>query len=57
MAALIRKSVDQLVERERMQWPAEVVARAKQAAGRYRSGSKDISANHDRYLVEAIAKR
>ncbi|WP_338833669.1 hypothetical protein MHLNE_00120 [Moorella humiferrea] len=55
MAELIRLGVDQVLagsnpgQNERIQ-------RAIKAAGRFRSGVKDLSRNHDAYLTEAFAE-
>lgn len=50
IAALIRQAVDDLLknggDRE------EMIRRALAVAGKFRSGKKDISVEHDRYLAE-----
>ena len=57
MAKLIRSAVDSLVQREGRVCREAAVARAKSLAGRFSSGSKDLSRNHDRYLAEAYGER
>jgi hypothetical protein len=54
MADLVRESVDLLL---REQQRASVTQRALKAAGRFRSGKRDISANHDDYLAVAYQGR
>jgi predicted transcriptional regulator len=54
MAALIRQAIDRLVsasDNRDMQARRE---RAMAAAGKFRSGIRDLSANHDQYLTEAF---
>ena len=51
MAATIRNAIDELpdvVDPER----AELVRRALEVVGKYRSGYSDISINHDEHLAE-----
>lgn len=57
MAKLIRTAVDSLVEREGGAADRKAaLARAMSVAGRFKSGAKDVSWNHDRYLAEAYAE-
>jgi predicted DNA-binding protein len=53
MADLIREAVDLLLENGGPQNEEDQFRRALNAAGRFRSGSRDISSRHDRYLEEA----
>ena len=54
MAELIRQSVDAFIRSSRGIDEQERRRRAIAAAGRFRSGTSDISADHDRYLVETF---
>ena len=57
MAELIRCSVDQYIQREVTPGSREaIVARAKNAVGRFSSGRHDISVNHDEYLADAFGQ-
>ena len=56
MAKLIRTAVDSLVQREGRTSREAAVARAKSLAGRFHSGTNDLSRNHDRYLAEAYGE-
>ena len=53
VAALIRRSVDTLLEEAVGVDRAERHRRALAAAGRFHSGKTDISTKHDDYLTEA----
>ncbi len=52
MAELIRRGIDLVLSWENTR--EERVRRALSAAGRFHSGTHDLSANHDRYLEEAL---
>lgn len=56
IAELIRRAVDNLIKSNSELDIEERKRRAIEIAGRFRSGKRDISAKHDRYLVEAIRK-
>lgn len=56
IAELIRQGVDQIVAANRQPSPAERRERAKHVASRFRSGQTDVSANHDRHLVEIFGE-
>ncbi len=56
MADLIREGVDTIVAARRRPSRQQRVERALRAAGRFRSGSKDVSRKHDRYLAEAFGE-
>jgi hypothetical protein len=56
VAELIRQSVDLLIRQSGGIDMAEKRRRAIAAAGRFRSGQSTISAEHDRYLVEAYQR-
>jgi predicted DNA-binding protein len=53
MADLIREALDLLLSNGSRRSDEELRRRALNAAGRFRSGSRDISSQHDRYLEEA----
>jgi Arc/MetJ-type ribon-helix-helix transcriptional regulator len=53
VAELIRRSVDELLQKAVGGDLAERRRRALAAAGRFHSGKTDISRNHDDYLAEA----
>ncbi|MEX2300358.1 MAG: ribbon-helix-helix protein, CopG family [Bryobacterales bacterium] len=53
MADLIREAVDRLLDNAGPRSEEDQFRRALNAAGRFRSGSRDISSRHDRYLEEA----
>lgn len=53
MAEVIRRAVDAFLESEPGLATEERFRRAAQIAGRFRSGVKDLSENHDKYLAEA----
>ena len=52
VSELIRQSVDELLSSAGVVDNAERRRRAIAAAGRFRSGHKDLSTDHDRYLAE-----
>ena len=52
-AEIIRRAIDELVESNRMIGDDELRARALSVVGRFRSGRRDVSKNHDTYLSEA----
>jgi hypothetical protein len=54
MADLVREGVDLMLHRKA---DDSRVKRAMQAVGRFRSGRKDISVNHDEYLADAFEGR
>lgn len=56
MADLIREGVDAILAARRRPSREQRVERALRAAGRFRSGSTDISREHDRYLTEAFGE-
>ena len=53
VAELIRRSVDELLQKAVGTDLTERRRRALAAAGRFHSGKTDISTNHDDYLAEA----
>ncbi|WP_406677405.1 ribbon-helix-helix protein, CopG family [Neomoorella carbonis] len=55
MAELIRLGVDQVLAGSNRD-QKERIQRAIKAAGRFRSGVKDLSRNHDAYLTGAFAE-
>ena len=56
VSEIVRRAVDALVRRDRTTPQAELIARASAIAGRYGSGTADVSADHDRHLVDAFQK-
>jgi Arc/MetJ-type ribon-helix-helix transcriptional regulator len=53
VAELVRLGVDLYLSSRNQPTQDERIARALALAGRFSSGLKDVSANHDRYLAEA----
>lgn len=56
VADLIRMSIDVFLQREAGLGSDLKRARAKSAAGRFASAVSDVSAEHDKYLAEAIGQ-
>lgn len=56
MAELIRQGVDAILISPVVLNAKEKRKRALAAAGRYRSGKRDISREHDKHLAEAFGK-
>lgn len=56
MAALIRRSVDALLAQPEAHEDEVRRTRALRAAGRFRSGVRDLSAQHDRHLGEVLGR-
>jgi hypothetical protein len=54
VADLIRQGVDLYLAAQSRPGQEERIQRALRAAGRFSSGSRDGSAEHDRYLAEAF---
>jgi len=54
MAELIRQGVDRVIGSNTTIDEEEKIKRAIRVAGKFRSGQKGISENHDDYLAEAI---
>jgi hypothetical protein len=54
VAELIRQGIDAALQKETAPSREELVERALQAAGRFRSSRHDIARRHDRYLGEAF---
>jgi Ribbon-helix-helix domain len=52
VAKLIRQAVDDLLRQSSILSRAEMKRRALAAAGRFRSGVKDLSNRHDNYLAK-----
>ena len=52
MADLIRRSVDALLAQPNAHDDEAKRARARRAAGRFRSGVSDLSSRHDRHLAD-----
>jgi len=56
MAAVIRQAVDRFAKLGESAGTKQPRTRALQAAGRFKSGMKDLAENHDDYLVEAFSE-
>ena len=56
MSEIIRQSIDFFVKSKSQDEDLQRRKRAIAAAGRFRSGFKDLSASHDDYLAEAFSK-
>ena len=56
VAKLIRQGVDILLQSRKSVDGEEKKKRAIAALGRFRSGSRDVSKNHDKHLGEAFHK-
>lgn len=54
MAELIRQAVDFFAKSKNMGHDSELRQRAMNVAGRFSSGVKDLSTEHDVYLAEAF---
>jgi hypothetical protein len=55
VAALVRQSIDDLIQKVDESILVQKRRRAAAAAGRFHSGQTDISENHDDYLVLAYS--
>jgi hypothetical protein len=55
-AELVRQGVDLYLISQKRPTPEEQLRRALSAVGRFRSGLRDVSTEHDRYLAEAFKK-
>jgi hypothetical protein len=56
VADLVRQGVDSFLNNKPTSRPAYLVERALRVAGRFSSGSTDVSTHHDRYLAEAFRR-
>ncbi len=56
MAELIRRSVDYFAKAKHGTGDDQRRRRAMAAAGRFRSGVKDLAASHDSYLAKVLGK-
>ena len=52
VAELIRQAAEDLLRKNLIMNRAEMKRRALAAAGRFRSGKKDLSTRHDKYLAK-----
>lgn len=57
VAELIRQAVDNLIKASTVIDVEERRKRALDAAGRFRSGLRDLSTEHDKYLEEAFSEK
>ena len=56
VAELIRRAVDTMIKSSTAADPEERVKRALEIAGKFRSGKRDISKKHDKYLADIYPK-
>ena len=56
VAELIRQAVDSIIQSNAVKDIEERRKRAINAAGKFRSGKRDISKEHDKYLEEAFSE-
>ncbi len=56
MAELVRQGIECVIRQAGVVPAKELRARAAAAAGRFRSGRKDVARRHDRYLAEAFGR-
>ena len=56
VSALVRRGVKQVLESRGKPSREELWARAREVAGKYRSGKTDIGRRHDDYLAEDFLK-
>jgi predicted DNA-binding protein len=56
IAKLIRQSIDVLLSRSDERPPEDLYRRAARAAGKYRSGNRDVAERHDDYLNRDYSK-
>ena len=54
MADLVRESVTEYLARRRTVDGDQLVRRARELAGRFRSGHPDLAEDHDRHLTDAF---
>jgi hypothetical protein len=57
IADLVRQGVDRLLAAQSGVSREERIQRAMRVAGKFKSGSPDVSSQHDRYLTEAYNDR
>ena len=56
MAELIRQAVDMLIKTGNVVDREDRLQKAIEAAGRFHSGLRDVSAQHDQYLAEVFQR-
>jgi hypothetical protein len=56
VAEIIRKAVDTVIKSSNVVDIEERHKRAMETVGKFRSGKRDVSKKHDRYLTEAYKK-
>jgi hypothetical protein len=56
LAELIRRSVDYYLRDFQQDNRRELIMRAKEASGKYRTSEDDLAQNHDSYLAEDYQK-
>lgn len=56
VAEVIRRAVDNMVQRSPKVSSEERIKRALEIVGKFRSGRRDVSQKHDEYLAEAYER-
>jgi hypothetical protein len=56
VAEVIRRAVDNMIQRSPKVSSEERIRRALEIVGKFRSGRRDVSQKHDEYLAEAFEK-
>jgi predicted Ser/Thr protein kinase len=56
VAEMIRRAVDRIISAGPAADPREQHKRALEIVGKFKSGKRDVSKNHDRYLLEAYPR-
>ena len=56
VAEVIRRAVDNMVQRSPKVSGEERIKRALEIVGKFRSGRRDVSQKHDKYLAEAYER-
>jgi hypothetical protein len=56
VAELVRRAVDTMLKTSTSVDPEERLRRAREIAGKFRSGKRDISREHDAYLSEGYGR-
>lgn len=54
VSELVRRGVKQLLAEQQQEAPAERWRRARELAGKFHSGKRDIGRKHDEYLAEDL---
>ncbi|MBE3519207.1 MAG: ribbon-helix-helix protein, CopG family [Firmicutes bacterium] len=54
LAEMVRRAVDRMISQYRRPEIDEYVSRAIAVAGKFKSGLRDLSSEHDKYFVETV---